>query len=68
MLPGQPVYLLLGDRQVPPAQLAPLRFVVADAAVGEFLARVRVDGVDSRLVDRSVIPPVFDQSQKVTVT
>jgi hypothetical protein len=30
--------------------------------------RLRVDGVDSLLVDRSVSPPVFDTSQKVTVT
>jgi hypothetical protein len=30
--------------------------------------RLRVDGVDSLLVNRAVTPPVFDQTQKVTVT
>jgi hypothetical protein len=68
VLPEQPVYLLLGDRQVMPAQAGQPRFVVADAVVGEYLIRVRIDGVDSRLVDRSVTPPVFNQSRKVRVT
>ena len=30
--------------------------------------RLRVDGVDSLLVDKTVTPPVFDPAQKVTVT
>jgi hypothetical protein len=29
--------------------------------------RLRVDGVDSLLVDRSTDPPTFDASQSVTV-
>ncbi|MEH2381713.1 MAG: hypothetical protein V7K27_22960 [Nostoc sp.] len=28
---------------------------------------VRIDGVDSLLVDRTVTPPVFDQNQKVVI-
>lgn len=72
VLDDQPAYLLLGDRQVPAVKPAPapsqVRFTVARAAVGQFLARVRVDGVDSRLVNRAVTPPVFDQTQKVTLT
>jgi hypothetical protein len=35
---------------------------------GEYLTRLRIDGVDSQLVDRSVTPPVFDNTQLVTVT
>jgi hypothetical protein len=32
------------------------------------LVRLRVDGVDSVLIDRSVEPPVFYDSQRVTIT
>jgi hypothetical protein len=70
--PQQQVALLVGDRPVartPPPAPGPtnvLRFVVADASLGEFLVRLRVDGVDSRLVDRRAVPPVFDRDQRVT--
>jgi Pvc16 N-terminal domain len=52
----------------PPGRETDLRFVVPDVEPGEYLVRLRVDGVDSRLVDRRVVPPVFDRSQQVTVT
>jgi hypothetical protein len=42
--------------------------MVPSVAAGEYFARLRIDGVDSFLVDHSVSPPVFDQTQKVTVT
>jgi hypothetical protein len=35
---------------------------------GDYWTRLRVDGIDSMLVDRSKTPPVFDPTQKVTVT
>lgn len=35
--------------------------------VGDYFVRLRVDGVDSLLVNRAVQPPQFDQSQKVTI-
>ena len=64
--------LLLSDREVlaqPRAdQTDKLTFVVTAAPVGEHCFRLRVDGVDSLLIDRTVIPPVFDPSQKVTIT
>jgi hypothetical protein len=44
------------------------QFPVTDAEVGEYLVRLRVDGVDLALVDRSVGPPRFDARQKVTIT
>ena len=34
---------------------------------GDYFVRLRVDGVDSLLVDRTVTPPKFDPSQKVTI-
>ena len=52
----------------PPGPTAQLSFVVPDAAPGEFLTRLRVDGVESRLINRDVTPPVFDDTRKVTVT
>jgi hypothetical protein len=72
VLERQAVFLLLGERQVPldPTLVLPaagLRFAVAHAPQGTFLVRVRVDGVDSLLVDRRSAIPVFDSSQKVTI-
>ncbi len=72
VLKGQAVFLLLGERQVPldPGVALPaagLRFIVADATPETFLVRVRVDGVDSLLVDRRPAVPVFDPSQKVAI-
>lgn len=69
--PEQSTALLLGDRELL-AQPHPnpgntLRFCLKDIPPGEYFVRLRVDGVDSLLVDRSVTPPVFDQNQKVTI-
>jgi hypothetical protein len=70
VLKGQAVFLLLGQRQVPLQVALPtpaLRFIVADATPGTFFVRVRVDGVDSLLIDRRPEVPIFDQSQKVVI-
>lgn len=68
-LPGQQVFLLFDGRAISPdPQSADPRFVVADAAPGPHLIRVRVAGVDSLLVDRSGAKPAFDPTQSVTVT
>jgi hypothetical protein len=70
--PPQRAQLILGDRAVDArprtSNTATLEFDVADAPVGEFFVRVRIDGVDSLLVDRSVTPPVFDSDQKVVIS
>lgn len=70
--PGQRAALLLGDREIlaqpHPAQTDTLTFVVMSTSPGEHFVRLRIDGVDSLLVDRTVTPPVFDQTQKVTIT
>lgn len=76
--PEQHASLLLGDREVPATptttQTGTLTFefdnptpAESPAAV-EYVARLRVDGVDSLLVDRAAAPPVFRNDQKVTIT
>lgn len=61
--PGQRVSLLLGSREIaiatPAAPVASLNFTIADAEPGIHLARLRVDGIDSPLVDRAATPPQF---------
>jgi hypothetical protein len=71
--PEQEVALLVGDRSVAAQpfnnQTNKLKFVVGDAALGEFFVRLRVDGSDSLLVtDYQATPPVFDGTQKVKIT
>lgn len=69
--PDQQAALLLGDREIParphPAPTGTLAFCIANVAAGAYFVRLRIDGVDSLLVDRSVTPPTFDQSQRVTI-
>ncbi len=61
--PTQRASLILGNREViaddHPATTANLSFTVLDAPIGVHFVRLRVDGVDSQLVDRSVSPPEF---------
>jgi hypothetical protein len=45
-----------------------LPFPISGAQAGTHFIRLRVDGADSLLVDRSVDPPAFDQSQQVQIT
>lgn len=70
--PPQRVQLILGDRSIDArprtSNTATLVFDVVAAPVGEFFVRVRIDGVDNLLVDRSVTPPVFDTDQKVVIS
>jgi hypothetical protein len=72
VLPSQRASLLLGSREVPAEDhdtpTGTLTFVVRNAAPGDHWLRLRVDGVDSLLVDRTVTPPVFDPSQRLTIT
>ncbi len=44
-----------------------LEFRAAGVTPGEYFLRLRIDGVDSLLVDRTVTPPVFDRNQKVVI-
>ncbi len=70
--PAQRASLFVGAREVPsqphPTAVASLTFRIDAAPPGRHWLRLRVDGVDSLLVDRSVTPPVFIASQQVTIT
>jgi Pvc16 N-terminal domain len=71
VVPGQSVQLLLSDFQVP---LGPVReptdtlvFTSSTIPKGTYYLRLRVDGADSLLVDRTHEPPVFDPTQVLEV-
>jgi Pvc16 N-terminal domain len=70
--PGQRATILIGSSEFManphPAQTNTLTFTVNEIVAGTYRYRIRVDGVDSLLVDRSVTPPVFDETQKVVIT
>jgi hypothetical protein len=70
--PGQHALLLLAEHAIAATPIAAttgsLTFAAQGVPAGEYLTRLRIDGVDSQLVDRSVTPPVFDNTQLVTVT
>ncbi|TPN48525.1 DUF4255 domain-containing protein [Mesorhizobium sp. B1-1-9] len=70
--PGQRASLLVGSNEIVadphPAQTDTLTFKIDKAVAGTFRYRLRVAGVDSLFVDRSVTPPVFDETQKVVIT
>ena len=71
----QKVALLLGDRQillltdleetdVTKAKTDTIKFNIQKIPAGEYFVRLRVDGINSLLVDRSVMP-VLDATQKI---
>ncbi len=73
---GQRVVLVLGQQEIQPqAFVAPttsLSFVIQDAEPAPapgLLARLRIDGIESPIVDRSAEdePPVF-LNQRITIT
>ena len=70
--PQQRVGLLLGSQEIladaHAVQTNTLTFRAVGVTPGDYFVRLRVDGVDSVLVDKSVKPPIFDATQRVTVT
>jgi hypothetical protein len=60
---GQTVTLILGRQAYAPEPFTPpvtaIDFVIANAPVGNHLARLRIDGIESPIVDRSAAPPEF---------
>jgi hypothetical protein len=69
--PAQRVALLWGDLEVPaqphPAQTAALQFEIRQAPLGKRFLRLRIDGVDSFLVDPAADPPAFDPSKLLEI-
>ena len=69
--PAQRASLVVGDREAVAeehtAQTDALTFRLEDLAPGPYFVRLRVDGVESILVDRNASPPAFLASQQVTV-
>jgi len=61
--PAQRASLLLGGLEVVadphPTDTSTLTFTVSRAPVGAHIARLRLDGIDSQIVDRAVSPPAF---------
>lgn len=68
---GQSVALVLGQQEFAPQPFAAptttLDFVIPDAPPGSHLSRLRVDGIDSPIVDRSTDPPSF-LNRRVVIT
>ena len=68
---GQSVSLFIGPQEIAPqafvAPTAALNFVVANATVGQHLTRLRIDGIDSPIINREVEPPVFF-NQRINIT
>ncbi len=68
---GQSVDLVLGQQAYrPQAFAAPtgaLNFSIPEAPLGNHLARLRIDGIESPIIDRTATPPVFlDQRIEIT--
>jgi hypothetical protein len=60
---GQTVGLVLGQQEFAPEPFTPpvtaLSFVMPDAPVANHLARLRIDGIDSPIINRAARPPTF---------
>ena len=77
VLPEQRAVLLLGDREIVPTSVTTpadpdgdttLQFPVEGLEAADYVARVRVDGVDSIPIDFTTSLPQFDGNQTVTIT
>ena len=74
VLPQQRVTLIVGERELVAeprtAKTADLRFLGAGPnalPAGTYPVRLRVDGVESHLIDRTQSPPQFDPLQRITL-
>jgi hypothetical protein len=60
---GQSVRLVLGAAEFVPqpfaAPIATLNFQIPNAPLGDHLARLRIDGIDSPIIDAGKTPPAF---------
>ena len=69
--PEQTISLILGQNEAPADlfqnQTSDMTFVFANLAAGDYWARLRVDGIDSLLIDPNTTPPTFIDSQSIEV-
>lgn len=70
--PGQRLSVLVGDRPFEPATIpdptSSVQVHVRGMAPGNHYLRLRVDGVDSLVVDYAADPPAFDPSQTIVIS
>ncbi len=64
---GQRVMLLFRDGEIAPTDPAQLKFKLKAVPAGDYVVRLRVDGVDSLPIDRQASPPAFDAEQILKV-
>jgi hypothetical protein len=72
VLAAQRAALILGDREIPASRrsqtVTKLEFTLSDVAPGAYMARLRVDGIDSIVViDPDAAAPRFDPAQTIEV-
>ena len=67
---GQEALRIIAGRVIPGRQVNPasLEFTVPGLELRDYFIRLRVDGIDSFLLDLSGPLPAYDETQKVTVT
>jgi hypothetical protein len=67
---GQTVGLVLDQQEFAPqpftAPATTLGFVIAKAPTGDHLVRLRIDGIESPIIDRTKTPPTF-LNQRITI-
>jgi hypothetical protein len=68
---GQTVRLVLGGSEFAPqpftADTTSLSFAIPDAPVGNHLARLRIDGIDSPIINPAATPPAF-LNRRINIT
>lgn len=68
---GQQVVLILGQQEIAPDAFVPpvnvLNFTIPHALVGSHLARLRIDGIESPIIDRSGKVPTF-LNQRINIS
>jgi hypothetical protein len=68
---GQSVSLFLGTREIAPDAFTPpagsLSFTVDNVEKGKYVTRLRIDGIDSPIIDREATPPKF-LNQEIEIT
>ena len=69
---GQTVSLVLGQQEFAPRALHAAGHrrstsSIPNAPVGDHLARLRIDGIDSPIIDRTATPPTF-LNQRIEIT